>query len=425
WFSSALWPFSTLGWPEQTPELQRYYPGDVLVTGFDIIFFWVARMMMMGHHFMHDVPFRTVYIHGLVRDARGQKMSKSKGNIIDPLQLIDRYGADALRFAIIQLTGPGRDIKLGSERVEATRSFITKIWNAARFSEMNGIRPDPAFKPDSAALPLCRWVLDAANRAIGEASAALEAFRFDEYGSICYRFAWHLFCDWFVELAKPVLAAGGADAGEVKAAAAHVLGDLLRLLHPAIPFVTEELWDRLGYGASGSLMLAAWPEPSPVSEAPAARNELDWVVRLIGEIRTVRAEMNVPPATQVPILLKDASPSTLARAGRWREAIGRLARVSEVRPLDGEMPGGVAQAVVEEATVILPLAEIVDLGHERARLDRERGKVGREAERLKQKLADAAFISRAPEDVVEENRERLTAAEAELARLEAALRRIA
>ncbi|MGH7189839.1 MAG: valine--tRNA ligase, partial [Acetobacteraceae bacterium] len=425
WFSSALWPFSTLGWPQRTPELERYYPGDVLVTGFDIIFFWVARMMMMGHHFMRDVPFRTVYIHGLVRDPRGQKMSKSKGNIIDPLALIDRYGADALRFAIIQLTGPGRDIKLGAERVETARSFITKIWNAARFSEMNGIRPDPAFRPEAASLPLCRWVLDAANRAIGEATAALEAFRFDEYGAICYRFAWHLFCDWFVELAKPSLTAGGDAAGEVRATAAHVLGTLLRLLHPAIPFASEELWDRLGYGASGSLILASWPEPSPVSEAPAARQELDWLVRLIGEIRTVRAEMNVPPAIQVPILLKDAKPATLARAGRWREAIGRLARVSEIRPLDGVMPRGVAQAVVEEATVILPLAEIVDLAAERARLDRERGKVGREAERLKQKLADTAFISRAPEDVVLENRERLTAAEAELARLEAALRRIA
>ncbi len=425
WFSSALWPFSTLGWPEETPALARYYPGDVLVTGFDIIFFWVARMMMMGHHFMHDVPFRTVYIHGLVRDPRGQKMSKSKGNIIDPLALIDRYGADALRFAIVQLTGPGRDIKLGPERVEAARSFITKIWNAARFCEMNGVRPDPDFRPEAARLPLCRWAMDALNRAIGEATAALEAFRFDEYGAVCHRFAWHQFCDWFVELAKPVLAAGGAEAAEVRATAAHVLGQLLSLLHPAIPFVSEELWDRLGYGPSGSLIRAAWPAPSRIADAEAARKELDWVVRLIGDIRAVRAEMNVPPAILVPILLRDALPATLARARRWQEAIGRLARISEIRPLDGEMPRGVAQAMVDEATVILPLAEIVDLAAERTRLDRERGKVGREAERLKQKLADAAFVSRAPEEVVEENRERLTAAEAELARLEAALRRIA
>ncbi len=430
WFSSALWPFSTLGWPAETPELARYYPTDVLVTGFDIIFFWVARMMMMGHHFMHDAPFRTVYIHGLVRDQHGQKMSKSKGNIIDPLELIDRYGADALRFAIVQLTGPGRDIKLGPARVETARSFVTKIWNAARFCEMNGVRPDPEFRPEAATLPLCRWVLDAANRATAEATAALEAYRFDEYAAACYRFAWHVFCDWFLEFAKPELAAGGpgeaeARAGEVRATAAHVLGTLLRLLHPAMPFVSEELWERLGYGPSGSLIRTSWPAPVAVADAEAARGELDWVVRLIGEVRTVRAEMNVPPATLTPILLKDALPATLARAERWREAIGRLARVSEIRPLAGALPRGVAQAVIDEATVILPLAEIVDLGQERGRLDRERGKIGREAERLKQKLADRAFVSRAPEDVVAENRERLAAAEAELARLEAALRRIA
>ena len=206
WFSSGLWPFSTLGWPEKTKELARYYPGDVLVTGFDIIFFWVARMMMQGIHFMGEVPFRTVYIHGLVRDERGQKMSKSKGNSIDPLELIDRYGADALRFTICALTGPGRDVKLGAARVESYRRFVTKLWNAARFCEMNDIRPDASFDPSRATLPLTRWILDAMNRAIEEASAALEAYRFDEYAAACYRFTWDTFCDWFVEFAKPVLA---------------------------------------------------------------------------------------------------------------------------------------------------------------------------------------------------------------------------
>ena len=206
WFSSGLWPFSTLGWPEKTKELARYYPGDVLVTGFDIIFFWVARMMMQGIHFMGEVPFRTVYIHGLVRDERGQKMSKSKGNSIDPLELIDRYGADALRFTICALTGPGRDVKLGAARVESYRRFVTKLWNAARFCEMNDIRPDASFDPSRATLPLTRWILDAMNRAIEEAGAALDAYRFDEYASVCYRFTWDTFCDWFVEFAKPVLA---------------------------------------------------------------------------------------------------------------------------------------------------------------------------------------------------------------------------
>jgi len=422
WFSSGLWPFSTLGWPEKTPELARYYPGDVLVTGFDIIFFWVARMMMQGIHFMGDVPFRTVYIHGLVRDERGQKMSKSKGNIIDPLELIDRFGADALRFTICALTGPGRDVKLGASRVQDYRSFVTKLWNAARFCEMQGIRPDASFVPSQVTLPLTRWILDAANRAIQEADAALEAYRFDEYAATCYRFTWNTFCDWFLELAKPVLEGGLEGAAELRAVAAHVLGVLLRLLHPAIPFVTEKLWDHFGYGAPCSLILAAWPAAAPVPDAAAAREELDWVVRLIGAVRSVRTAMNVPTGAPVPILLRDAAPETLARAERWIEPIRRLARGSEVRPLSGEMPKGAAQAVVDEATVVLPLAGTIDVDAERARLTRERDKAAGEAAKLAKKLENADFVQRAPEDVVAENRERLAGFRAEVARLEAALR---
>ncbi len=422
WFSSGLWPFSTLGWPEKSPELARYYPGDVLVTGFDIIFFWVARMMMQGIHFMGDVPFRTVYIHGLVRDERGQKMSKSKGNIIDPLELIDRFGADALRFTICALTGPGRDVKLGASRVQDYRSFVTKLWNAARFCEMHGIRPDASFAPAQATLPLTRWILDAANRTIEEADAALEAYRFDEYAAACYRFTWNNFCDWFLELAKPVLEGEQDGAAELRATAAHVLGVLLRLLHPAIPFVTEELWDHFGYGAPCSLIRAAWPTTAPVADAAAAREELDWVVRLVGAVRSVRTAMNVPPGAQVPILLRDAAPGTLARAERWIEPIRRLARGSEVRALSGEMPKGAAQAVVDEATVVLPLAGTIDLDAERVRLTRERDKATAEAAKLVKKLDNADFVARAPEDVVAENRERLAAFHAEVARLEAALR---
>ena len=425
WFSSALWPFSTLGWPEPAPEVARYYPGDVLVTGFDIIFFWVARMMMMGLHFMDDVPFRTVYIHGLVRDERGQKMSKSKGNIIDPLELIDSFGADALRFTICALTGPGRDVKLSASRVQDHRSFVTKLWNAARFCEMNGIRPDAGFDPVSATAPLSRWVLDALNTAVAEATAALEAYRFDEYAAALYRFTWNTFCDWFLELAKPVLAEGDSAAGrEVRGTAGHVLGVLLRLLHPAIPFVTEELWDRFGYGAPCSLIRAPWPEPMPVADAVQARAELDWLTRFIGEVRAVRNEMNVPPGTPTPVLLRDASPETLARAARWSDAIRRLARAASVAPLAGEIPKGSAQAVVDEATVILPLADVIDLAAERARLVKERDKAAGEAEKVAKKLANEDFVRRAPEDVVAENRSRLAAAEAEVARLAAALRRI-
>jgi valyl-tRNA synthetase len=419
WFSSALWPFSTLGWPESTKELSRYYPGDVLVTGFDIIFFWVARMMMQGIHFMDDVPFRTVYIHGLVRDERGQKMSKSKGNSIDPLELIDKYGADALRFTICALTGLGRDVKLGPARVESYRRFVTKLWNAARFCEMNDIRVDPSFDPARAFLPLTRWILDAANRAIEEATAALEAYRLDEYAAICYRFTWDTFCDWFVEFAKPALAEP-----EVRQTAAHVLGTILRLLHPVMPFVTEELWDRFGYGEPFSLIRAPWPEPVHVPDATAARAELDWVVQLISEVRSVRSEMNVSPAMLTPILLRDATSQTLVRAQQWIDAIRRLARASEVTPLVGEMPKGSAQLMLDEATVVLPLADAIDVGAERMRLTRERDKAAGEARKIGQKLDNADFVRRAPEEVVEENRERLAAINTDIARLEAALQRI-
>ncbi len=424
WFSSALWPFSTLGWPERTKEVARYYPGDVLVTGFDIIFFWVARMMMMGIHFMGDVPFREVHIHGLVRDEKGQKMSKSKGNVIDPLDLIDRFGADALRFTICALTGPGRDVKLGAARVESYRSFVTKLWNAARFCEMNAIAPDADFTPEQATLPLTRWILAALNETIAEAGAALEAYRFNDYAGACYRFTWNLFCDWFLEFAKPALASAGPEADEVKRTAAYVLGRILRLLHPAMPYVTEELWDRFGYGARNSLIGTAWPEAAAVPGAAAARAELDWVVGLISEVRTVRAEMNVPPSQTGPVLLKDASAESLARGERWIEAIARMARASRFAALEGEVPQGSAQAVLDEATIVLPLAGLIDLGAERVRLQKERAKVAVDAEKTAKKLGNADFIARAPDDVVEENRERLAAAEAEMARLDAALLRI-
>ncbi len=425
WFSSGLWPFSTLGWPEQTKELARYYPGDVLVTGFDIIFFWVARMMMQGIHFMGQVPFHTVYIHGLVRDERGQKMSKSKGNSIDPLELLDRYGADALRFTICRLTGRGRDMKIGTSLVETNRSFVTKLWNAARFCEMNGIRPDTSFDPAQAKLPLTRWLLERTGRCIAQATQSLEDYRFDEYADACYRFTWNEFCDWFVEFAKPILAEGdSADAREVRSAAAYVLGIILRLLHPVIPFVTEELWDHFGYGEANSLIRASWPEEFHVADGEEARAELDWVVRLISEVRSVRTEMNVPPGTRTPILLRDAAPDTLARGQRWMEAIRRLARASELKPLAGAMPRGAAQLVLDEATVVLPLADAIDVGTERARLTRERDKATGEARKLVHKLDNADFVRRAPEEVVEENRERLVAAQADIARLEAALLRI-
>ncbi len=426
WFSSALWPFSTLGWPEATKEVARYYPTDVLVTGFDIIFFWVARMMMMGLHMMGDVPFRTVYMHGLVRDERGQKMSKSRGNVIDPLELVDSYGADALRFTICALTGPGRDVKLSTARVQDYRGFITKLWNAARFCEMNGMKRDLDFSPADVSLPLSRWLLAEANATIREATTALDAYRFDLYATQVYHFVWNTFCDWFVELAKPLLLedANERDAAEIRQVGGHVLGQILRLLHPAIPFVTEELWDRFGYGEPASLIGAAWPQAIMLPESRQARDELDWVIRLITQVRSVRSEMNVPPSKPSVVLLQDASDEAIDRLERWMEAIRRLARASDVARLTGDIPRGSAQAVLDEITLVLPLAGLIDLDAERSRLLKVCEKLLTDQRKITQKLDNADFLARAPVEVVDENRDRLKSLQAEIARLQKALERL-
>jgi valyl-tRNA synthetase len=426
WFSSCLWPFSTLGWPEKTADLARYYPTDVLVTGFDIIFFWVARMMMMGLHFMAEVPFRTVYIHGLVRDERGQKMSKSKGNAIDPLAMIEEYGADAMRVAVCTLAGPGRDIKLGPAKIAEGRAFVTKLWNAARFCEMNQVAPAAGFRPEQAASPLCRWLLDASNQAIGAAEDALESFRFDEYAEACTRFTWNVFCDWFLELAKPVLLGeDAAAAAEVRATAAYVLGVILRLLHPAMPFATEAVWDGFGYGAARSLVRAEWPQPCTVQAPEEARAELNWVVRFFTAIRTVRSEMNVPPSVLGPVLLRDAAPETAARAQRWAEAARRLARVSDIGMAGEATPAETAVLVLDEATLLLPLAGLIDVAAERARLAKEAARAEEEAAKTARKLENADFVNRAPPEIVAENRARVAAALGEAGRLRAALARLA
>ena len=418
WFSSALWPFSTLGWPAQTAELARYYPTDVLVTGFDIIFFWVARMMMMGLHFMGDVPFRDVVIHGLVRDERGQKMSKSKGNGLDPLTMIDEFGADALRFTVAALTGPGRDIKLGAQRVKDYRSFATKLWNAAVFLEMNeAASPAPDFAPAGVGDPLARWILASLDRTIAEASRSLDAFRFDEYAAAIYRFTWNVFCDWFIELAKPSL----AGSAELRATGAYVLGAILRLLHPLMPFITEELSGRLGHAPRAQLIASAWPEPVNQAGAETADHEVGWVTRFIASVRTMRSALNVPASAKITVLLRAASPATLARAEAWRDAIGRMARVEHIAALAGDAPGESAQIVLDEATLVVPLAGVIDLAAERTRLARERQRVEADAAKLEAKLARADFVERAKPEVVEETRERLAVLQGDGARLGEAL----
>ena len=426
WFSSALWPFSTLGWPEKTKELAKYYPTDVLVTGFDIIFFWVARMMMMGLHFMEDVPFRTVLIHGLVRDERGQKMSKSKGNVVDPLALIEAYGTDALRYSVAAAAGQGRDVKLGAKIVEANRGFVTKLWNAARFCEMNGVGPNRAFRPQDAKLPLSRWIIWRLDWTIAESDEGLKTYRISDYARACYRLVWDDFCDWFLELAKPSLAEGNTEeSNELRSVGGFLLGQILRLLHPIMPFVTEELWDRLGYGEQGSLILEAWPTDSTLEDDWAAVDELSWIKGLISEIRTVRAEMNIPPSAKSAVLLQGATPEILERAERWQEAIFRMARASKVGPLLGEVPKGSAQAIVLGVTIILPLAELIDLDVERARLAGARAKAAAELDKVEKKLANAEFVQRAPEAIIAENHERQDNFRSEIARLDAALARIA
>jgi valyl-tRNA synthetase len=424
WFSSSLWPFSTLGWPDRTPELARFYPTDVLVTGFDIIFFWVARMMMMGLHVMEEVPFREVYIHALVRDEKGQKMSKSKGNVIDPLELIDTYGADALRFTLAAMAAQGRDIKLAPARVEGYRNFATKLWNAARFAEMNACAPVEGFDPAAAKATVNRWIAGESERAAAAVTEALENFRFNEAAAAIYSFIWHVFCDWYLELAKPLLAGDAATAAETRAMTAFVLDRALTLLHPFMPFVTEELWAKLAPAKStraSLLMLSPWPVHRGLESAEADA-EIGWLIRLVSEVRSVRAEMNVPAGARVPLLVSGTNKETKARLARHDETVKRLARLESVGL--GPAPKGAVQIVLDEATFALPLAGVIDVKAESQRLKREIDKVGSEIAQLDAKLANEKFVARAPEHVVEEQRERKVEAEAVAARLAQALKRL-
>jgi len=402
WFSSALWPFSTLGWPDETLELRRYYPTSALVTGFDIIFFWVARMMMMSLHFMQEIPFHDVYIHALVRDASGAKMSKSKGNVIDPLQLIDEYGADALRFTLAAMAAQGRDIKLATQRVEGYRNFATKLWNAARFAEMNGCATVAGFDPKSAKETLNRWIAHETAKAAAEVTEAITAYRFNDAAGALYRFVWNIYCDWYLELAKPLLTGSdGAFKAETQAMVAWVRDEILKLLHPFMPFVTEELWAVVVAPKRDALLaLDQWPAHAGLADE-AAEAEIGWVIDLVTAIRSARAEMNV--TVQMPLVLAAASADTKARAERWAEFIKRLARVSEMSFADAA-PQGSMQLVVRGEVAALPLKGVIDLAAERARLDKELTKAEADIKRAESKLANEKFVVNAPEEVVEEEK---------------------
>jgi valyl-tRNA synthetase len=426
WFSSALWPFSTLGWPDETPELRRYYPTDVLVTGFDIIFFWVARMLMMGLHFMKEVPFRTVYIHALVRDERGQKMSKSKGNVMDPLEMIDKYGADALRFTLAAMAAQGRDIKLSAARVEGYRNFATKLWNAARFAEMNECVRQRDFDPGSVSQTVNRWIAGEAERAAAAVTAGVEAYKFNEAASAIYEFVWGVFCDWYLELVKPILAGDDESAkAETRATVAWVLDQVLKLLHPFMPFITEELWAHMvehGVRRQSLLALSQWPTLSGLADRDAD-DEINWVVRLVSEVRSVRTEMNVAAGAKIPLVLTGATEMVKARARAHEDTIKRLARLDAIA-FQKSAPKGAALLVIGDATVALPLDGVIDMGAERNRLAKEIEKA--EADRAKAEgwLSNAANVAKSPEHVVELNRERVAEAADKIKRLRAALKRI-
>jgi valyl-tRNA synthetase len=427
WFSSALWPFSTLGWPQDTRELAKFYPTSTLVTAADILFFWVARMMMMGTEFMGQTPFANVILHGIVRDEKGKKMSKTTGNVIDPLTVIDQYGADAMRFTLAAMASSGRDIKLSMARVEGYRNFATKIWNAARFAEMNSCVRVAGFDPHMVRETLNQWVLGEAARAAREVAAGIEAYRFNDAADAAYRFVWGTFCDWYVELSKPVLQAEGDSTAkdETRATVAFVIDVIASLLHPFMPFMTEELWavkGEAGPARTGLLCHADWPELTGLDNA-AAEAEIGFVVDLISEIRSVRTEINVAGGAQVELVLVGASAGTRAIVGRWEAMIARQARASSIGFAENAPPGS-AQIVVRGETIAMPLAGLIDLGAETSRLNKELAKLDGEIVGVERKLANAEFIAKAPEEVIEENRERIVETRARQAKIRDALTRL-
>ncbi|WP_413987834.1 valine--tRNA ligase [Labrys okinawensis] len=459
WFSSALWPYSTFGWPGKTPELAKYYPTSVVVTGFDIIFFWVARMMMTGLFTQNDVPFRDVYIHALVRDEKGAKMSKSKGNVMDPLDIIDgieleqlvvkrtsaladkrdiahvtaetrklypngidRYGADALRFFLAAMAAPGRDVKLSIDRVKGYRNFGTKLWNATRFAEMKGCVRDPSFDPKTAKIALNRWIAGEAEKAVGEIQRAIEAYRFNDAAGAVYRFIWNVVCDWYVELSKPLIDNGDTAAkAETRAMVAFILDQATLLLHPFMPFMTEELWTvTAGPQPRGQLAaLTPWPDLGGLFNAEADE-EIGWLVDLVSQIRSIKTEVGVPGGAQTPLVMVNASPAVEARVAAYGDTLKFLARISEISYAPAA-PKGSVQIIARGAVAALALEGVIDIEAEKARLKKEMDKIDGEIAKINAKLGNPDFISRAKEEVIEENRERLEEATVRHAKLQDAL----
>ena len=421
WFSSALWPFSTLGWPEETNELAQFYPTSVLSTAFDIIFFWVARMMMMGLHFKQEIPFHTVYIHAIVRDEKGAKMSKSKGNVIDPLVFMDKYGTDALRFTLTAMAAQGRDLKLSESRVEGYRNFTTKLWNATRFTQMNECEHGVEFKPNDVTLDLNKWIVHEASACATGMTQAIEAFRFNDAASVAYRFVWNIYCDWYLEFAKPVFNGDDEQAkSETRQTASWALDQILIMLHPIMPFITEELWAATGTRET-LLINGAWPtKRHDFSDAAA---EMDWLIGLITSVRSVRAEMNIPAGAKFPLLLIGEQASATARLEKFDGLIKRLARIENISTI-AEPPKGAVQIVHGDATYALPVADVIDISAELARLEKNQGKLLGESKGLNAKLGNENFVAKAPPAVVEEAKTRVQEIDDEVTLLVAAMDRL-
>ncbi len=427
WFSSALWPFSTLGWPEETEDvktmLERYYPGDVLVTGFDIIFFWVARMMMMGMHFMDgQVPFKTVYMHALVRDAKGQKMSKSKGNVMDPLEITEKFGADALRFTLTAMAAQGRDIKLSEERVEGYRNFATKLWNASRYCEMNECKVDPAFDPAIVQYAPNQWIVSEVAKTQRAIDKAMAEYKFNEAAQAIYQFTWGTFCDWYLEFTKPVLQEGGDTAEEVKQTTGWALQQILILLNPFMPFITEELYGALISGEK-QVMSMDWPEYDACLINEEAGTKMGWLIRMISEIRSVRADMNVPAGAKIQLLVKDACADTQEGLKAFEDIFKRMARLEAINLVD-EAPKGAIQTIVDKTTLILPIADIIDLDAERQRLKKRIDKLESDINKISQKLDNKKFIENAPEELIAEQKVLVAEKKAEQEKFTSALKQL-
>ena len=432
WFSSALWPFSTLGWPDTTPELGRFYPTTVLVTAFDIIFFWVARMMMMGIHFMGKVPFKTVLIHNRVLDEQGAKMSKTKGNVVDPLTLIDEFGADALRFTLALAAGQNRDMRIGPTRVEGGRNFATKLWNTSRFCEMNGCVTVPDFDPAKVAQTVNKWIVGETASAAKTLTTLLEELRFNDAAGTAYHFVYDVFCDWYVEITKPIFQSGDGSPSdsvanakaETRATTAWARDQILKLLHPFMPFITEELWALTAPSPRDTLLiLAPWPALEALPGAGAASAEMNWVIELIKGVRSVRAEMNVPAGAKIPLVLTAANAVAKARLERNRDVILTLARLTSAGSADA-VPKGSAQFVLEEAVVALPLGDVIDFAKERQRLEKDLKKAQEEIARFDAKLSNEQFVAKVPEDVLAEQREKRAEAATLATRLGEAIARL-